>query len=96
MSVKVINVWQCTPDAEDTFEQELKKLVDISLGEEGCISYEIYQPKDQRGEYVLIEEWQNEDALHTHNLSSHYRHFVRISPVLQNKPPEIKQLIRLV
>jgi quinol monooxygenase YgiN len=95
-SVKVINVWQCTPDAEETFEQELKRLVDTSVTEDGCISYEIYQPKNQSNEYVMIEEWQDEDALDQHQNSPHYKHFVRISPVLQNKPAEIKQLVRLV
>ncbi|MCJ8208548.1 antibiotic biosynthesis monooxygenase [Mucilaginibacter sp. RS28] len=96
MSVKVINVLQCASDAEETFEQELKKLVDISLHEEGCLAYEIYQPKDKRGEYVMIEEWQNEDALSNHKGSSHYRHFIRVSPVLQNSPAEVKELVRLV
>lgn len=96
MSVKVINVLQCTSDAEETFEQELKKLVDISLTENGCIACEIYQPVDHQHEYVMIEEWQSEDALNNHHDSSHYRHFIRIAPVLQNKPPEVKQLVRLV
>lgn len=96
MSVKVINVLQCTFDAEETFEQELKRLVDISLNEDGCIAYEIYQPKDKRGEYVMIEEWQNEDALSHHKDSPHYRHFVRVSPVLQNSPAEVRELVRLV
>jgi len=95
-SVKVINVWHCTPDAEDTFEQELKRLVDVSVTENGCISYEVYQPKDKPNEYVMIEEWQNEDALGHHQNSSHYKHFTRISPVLQKKPAETKQLVRLV
>ncbi|OKS84800.1 hypothetical protein RG47T_0233 [Mucilaginibacter polytrichastri] len=94
--MKVINVWQCTPDAEETFEQELKKLVDISVTEDGCICYEIYQPKNQPNEYVMIEEWQNEAALDHHQNSSHYKHFIRISPVLQDKPAQIKQLVRLV
>jgi len=95
-SVKVINVWQCTPDAEETFEQELKRLVDTSVTESGCIAYEIYQPKNQPNEYVMIEEWQDEVALGQHQNSPHYKHFVRIAPVLQNKPAEIKQLVRLV
>lgn len=96
MSVKVINVLQCTFDAEETFEQELKRLVDISLHEEGCIAYEVYQPKDKRGEYVMIEEWQSEDALTHHKDSPHYRHFVRVSPVLQHCPAETRELVRLV
>jgi quinol monooxygenase YgiN len=95
-SVKVMNVWQCTPDTEETFEQELKRLVDTSVTESGCLAYEIYQPKNQPNEYVMIEEWQDEDALDQHQNSAHYKHFVRIAPVLQNKPAEIKQLVRLV
>lgn len=96
MSVKVINVLQCTSDAEETFEQELKRLVDFSVNEAGCLSYEIYQPKDHKGEYIMIEEWQTEDDFNHHQCSPQYVHFKRISPVMQYKPAEMYQLIRLV
>lgn len=95
-SVKVMNIWQCIPDAEDTFEQELKRLFDTSIAEGGCIAYEIYQPKDSHSEYVVIEEWADEDALCSHQNSAHYKHFIRIAPVLQARPPKNKQLTRLI
>jgi quinol monooxygenase YgiN len=96
MSVKMIQIMECSADAEKAFEQELKKLVETSLSENGCINYEIYQPVDQDGQYIMIEEWLDEDAFMQHQDSPHYKHFVRISPALQNKPAEVKQLVRLV
>lgn len=92
----MIQILECAADAEKAFEQELKKLVETSLSEDGCIKYEIYQPVDQDGQYIMIEEWIDEDAFTQHQDTSHYKHFIRISPALQNKPAEVKQLIRLV
>ncbi|NCD70734.1 putative quinol monooxygenase [Mucilaginibacter agri] len=95
-SVKVMNIWQCNPDAEDTFEQELKRLFDTSVVEGGCMSYEIYQPKDSQSEYIVLEEWADEDALGRHQNSPQYKHFIRIVPVLQACPPKNSQLKRLI
>jgi quinol monooxygenase YgiN len=96
MSVKLIAIMHCNADAEETFEQELKKLVETSLQEEGCLNYELYQYNDERCRYVIIEEWADEESLKNHQDAVHYRHFVRISPVLLSKPAKVKTLTRLV
>ncbi|WP_345950835.1 MULTISPECIES: putative quinol monooxygenase [unclassified Mucilaginibacter] len=96
MSVKLIAILHCHADAEEAFEQELKKLVETSLSEEGCMSYELYQYNDERCRYVIIEEWEDEESLKKHQEAVHYKHFVRVSPVLLTKPAKIKTLTRLV
>lgn len=96
MSVKMIHILECDADAEKAFEQELRRLVELSVVEEGCVKYEIYQPMDQDGQYIVIEEWIDEDTFSQHKDSAHYKHFVRIAPALQTRPAEVKQLIRLV
>ncbi|WP_342647536.1 putative quinol monooxygenase [Mucilaginibacter sp. CSA2-8R] len=95
MSVKLIAVLHCNLDAEETFEQELKKLVEASINDPGCLSYELYQYNEERCRYVIIEEWQNEQSLKQHQEAVHYKHFIRVSPVLLAKPAKIKALTRL-
>lgn len=96
MGIKLIAMMHCKSDAEETMEQELKRLVDASVQESGCLKYELYQHKAQRCYYIFIEEWLNEDALNRHKESSHYKYFNRIAPVLLEKPVEIISLTRLV
>ncbi|WP_158826820.1 putative quinol monooxygenase [Mucilaginibacter lacusdianchii] len=96
MSVKLIAMMHCNMDAEETFEQELKKLVDTSLQEDGCLKYEVYQYNNERCRYLIIEEWRDEDSLSRHQEAVPYKHFVRISPVLLARPAKIKTLERLV
>lgn len=95
MSVKVIALLHCHADAEETFEQELKRLVEASVNEEGCIQYELYQYKQQSCHYMMIEEWRDDAAFQHHQDTPHYKHFVRVSPVLLQQPVEIKVLTRL-
>jgi quinol monooxygenase YgiN len=96
MSVKLIVSLHCNLDAEDTFEQELKKLVEASAAEDGCLKYELYQSDGERCRYVIIEEWQNDNALEKHHEAVHYKHFIRVLPVLLAKPAKVKRLTRLV
>ena len=96
MSVCLLSSLHCKKDAEAAFDTELKKLVDASLTEEGCVAYELYQYKDETVRYVIKEEWRDEDALSSHMESAHYKNFVRVSPVLLEHPAEVKILTRLV
>jgi len=95
MSVKLIALLHSNTDAEDTFELELKKLVEASNREEGCLQYELYQYQDERCHYIIIEEWKDEASLKHHQETPHYKNFGRVAPVLLSKPAEIKTLSRL-
>jgi quinol monooxygenase YgiN len=95
MSVKLIAILHCQTDAEETFEQELKRLVEASVAEEGCLKYELYQYENERCRYLIQEEWRDDTALKKHQESSHYKNFGRVAPVLLVKPAKIKILTRL-
>ncbi|WP_369124770.1 putative quinol monooxygenase, partial [Mucilaginibacter sp. 10I4] len=45
MSISLLASIHCKKDAEGAFDTELKKLVEASLKEEGCLAYELYQYK---------------------------------------------------
>ncbi|MDB5111159.1 MAG: hypothetical protein JWR67_2273 [Mucilaginibacter sp.] len=96
MNISVIDILTCQADTDETLQIELKKLSKASLSEEGCLSYEIYECNEQKGQYVIIELWQNKGALNKHKESPHYKYFVHIAPALLINPAEIKTLTRLV
>jgi quinol monooxygenase YgiN len=96
MSVSLLSTMYCKKDAEGAFDTELKKLVDASVKEQGCLSYELYQYKDEPTRYVIEEEWTDEDTLAAHMETPHYKYFVHIAPALLEEPADVKILTRLI
>jgi quinol monooxygenase YgiN len=96
MSISLLAYMHCKKDAEVAFDTELKKLVEASLKEEGCLAYELYQYKDEPTKYVIEEEWADEDTLSRHMETAHYKYFVHISPALLDTPAYDKILTLFV
>jgi quinol monooxygenase YgiN len=65
--------------AKDDKIEELKALlgtmVQASRIEKGCLLYNIYQMKDKPNTFVVIESWEDEEALEGHKNSPHYKHY---------------------
>jgi quinol monooxygenase YgiN len=52
---------------EEEFHDMAKQLTKVTREEdEGCLSYVFHQQKDEPREYVLYEQWENQDYLATH------------------------------
>jgi len=49
-----------------------------------------------KGRYIVIDQWESEEALAKHQASPHFKYFIHISPALLANPVEIKSLNRLV
>ena len=96
MSVSLLASLYCKKDAEAAFDTELKKLVEASKKEPGCMAYELYQYKDEPTIYVIEDEWEDDDALAMHMETPHYKYFVHIAPALLAKPADVKILTRLI
>jgi len=96
MSIHILASLRCNKDAEVAFETELKKLVNASAKEEGCIRYELYQYNQESLRYVLQEEWHDDVSLAQHMETPHYKYFIHIAPVLLAQPPDIEMLTRLL
>jgi len=96
MNISVIATLTSKPDAEPTLQVELKKLLKASLAEDGCLDYEIYECNEEKGQYIVIDLWESEEALAVHQKSPHYKYFMHIAPALLTRPIEIKPLTRLV
>jgi len=96
MNISVMATLTSKKDTDATLQIELKKLLKATLAEEGCLCYEIYEYSREKGKYVVIDQWESEEALTKHQASPHYKYFIHIAPALLNNPIEIKSLNRLV
>ena len=72
-------VKQVTFIAESGHEEPLRILlrdmVQPSRAEQGCLRYDIYEMSKIPGHFVVVEAWENEEALEGHRHSEHYLYY---------------------
>ena len=64
---------------EDKLQEVLRlteELVQETVKEKGCISYEAYQDINDPQKIIMLEAWENEEALKAHQESEHFRRLV--------------------
>ncbi len=62
-------------DRVQEMKDMLKTMVEPSKNEKGCILYDIFQQKENPRKFVVIESWENEEALEGHKNSEHYKYY---------------------
>ena len=71
----VLNVtYKCKPDMRKEFlEMIITEGIDIACrSEEGNIKYDYYIPTDGSDDLLLVEKWQDANALEQHGTQPHY------------------------
>ena len=77
----VLNVtYKCKPDLREEFlEMIIAEGIDVACrAEEGNIKYDYYLPTDGSNDLLLVEKWQDADALGRHGKQPH---FVRLGEI---------------
>ncbi|MCW2758988.1 MAG: antibiotic biosynthesis monooxygenase [Nocardioidaceae bacterium] len=59
------------PEAADAIREALQTLATASRGEEGCLSYDLYESAAAPGTFVTVERWTGQDALDAHMQTPH-------------------------
>jgi quinol monooxygenase YgiN len=62
-------------DSIEQMKELLSTMVNASKIEDGCLLYDIFQLKNQPTKFIVIESWENENALNMHKKSSHYNYY---------------------
>ena len=70
----------------DQYLKLISELIDRTREEKGNISYTLYADQDNPGEYVLIEEWQDQTSLDQHFKTPHFTGIVPEIQKLQSAP----------
>ncbi len=74
------------PEQKEAYFHLIFELIDKTREEEGNISYTLYEDTEHAGEFVLIEEWQDEKSLQAHFQTAHFTGIVPQIQKLQVKP----------
>lgn len=90
-SIRIIT----TIHVQDGKEQEaitlLKELVVATRAEAGCLRYELLQSSVTETEFVLLEEWQDEDAFNQHMNTPQVQEALLEGGMFLTNPPDIRR-----
>lgn len=71
MTLNVVASFIAKPGLEQKLEQLFRSVVDTTLREEGCISYQINRDIENPRRFVFTEEWQSQADLDRHLAAPH-------------------------
>lgn len=67
---------EAKPNHADSLLSLLENLVRDSRKEDGCITYELLQDKEQPELFVMREQWKSQAILEQHQKTPHFQNFV--------------------
>lgn len=62
-------------DNRQDFLQAIQPLIESSRQEKGNRSYQLYQAVDKPNQFIMIEQWENQEAIDSHNQTPAFTHF---------------------
>ncbi|WP_333804928.1 putative quinol monooxygenase [Sulfurospirillum sp.] len=77
MALKIIATIQIKQDHIEMIKQEALKLIVPTRKEVGCLEYFLLQNSEQEDVLIMIETWENEDALAIHFATPHLKQFAQ-------------------
>jgi quinol monooxygenase YgiN len=90
MAIGVTAKLQVLVGKNQEFEIIFKQLVSLVLAnEKGCLLYALHQSREDTQTYIVLEQYVDETALHSHTKTDHYRNFGQQLAVYLAAAPEI-------
>lgn len=88
----IIAEFKAPPGIGDDVAEVVAKsdLVRLSRAEPGCLYYDIARDADFPEKFVVLESWQNEEALAAHVLTSHFKEGSMSIASLLNSAPTVR------
>lgn len=80
MSVPVVAIFYAKPGTEELVEQLFRSVIDTTLEEEGCISYQLNRDTENPQRFVWTEEWESKALLERHLNAPHITHLFSVIP----------------
>lgn len=82
--------FQINPAKENQFLEEIQPLISASREESGNISYRLQKDVEKEYVYMMVEVWQDMQAVASHNSSDHFTKFVAKAKDFLAAPLEVK------
>jgi Uncharacterized conserved protein len=77
------------PDFREIFLTETVPLIVGSQMEPGNLSYNLYEDLSDPNKFIMVEEWKNQQAVETHNQSSHFVRFGIRADIFFKEPTQV-------
>jgi len=71
---------------EERLREELRKVVDASRSETGCVSVHLFESVRPAVVFFIYSEWEDEATFEAHAALPHTRHFLLLVPELITHP----------
>ncbi|WP_028552300.1 putative quinol monooxygenase [Paenibacillus sp. UNC451MF] len=81
---------QVDPAKEELFLKEIKSLIAASRNESGNRSYDLYKNTEKENSFTMVEIWQDQAAVASHNGSEHFKAFLGMAKQYLISPLEVK------
>ncbi|MDM5317358.1 putative quinol monooxygenase [Fictibacillus sp. b24] len=78
------------PEKEEAFLEEVKTLVEASRAESGNIQYDLMKDSEKEATYLMVEVWENQEAVQKHNTSEHFIAFGQKAQSFMAAPTDVK------
>lgn len=91
--VKVVARRYIKPECREQLKPLYDKLLKMSRGHKGCIEYDLYIGIDDDTLYMIVETWENEDALKAHGADPDF--LALVAEMNQYRLDEGKEIIAL-
>lgn len=93
MTVPVIAIFRVKPGTEAKVEKLFRSVIDTTLAEEGCISYQLNLDTKDACRFIWTEEWQSQVMLDRHLNTPHIQalfselpQYIESSEIIALKP----------
>lgn len=77
MALTVVANIYSVPEKVDLVKQELQKLIEPTLSEDGCIQYDLHQDNEDPNHFLFFEQWENRDLWQAHMKNDHLAAFLQ-------------------
>lgn len=87
MSYVIVVHYHAGEGAAGRVEQHLRQMVEPTRQEPGCRRYDVYRSREDEAVFVLVEEYDDEDAFEAHRAADYFREHILDGaiPLLANR-----------
>lgn len=54
-------------EKREDFLKDVLPLIQSARLEEGCLKYHLYESIEEKNQFVMVENWENQEAINRHN-----------------------------
>lgn len=85
MTVPVVALFTVKPGNESKVEALFRAVIETTLAEEGCITYQLNRDSENPRRFVWTEEWQSQELLQKHLNAPHIvKLFAELPPYIEH------------